>query len=58
MEFRDEDDDVESLLPFGAEHFMRRALEQAQQAASEDEVPVGAIISACAVGSARFSRWL
>jgi len=44
MEFRDEDDDAASLLPFGAEHFMRRALELAQQAASEDEVPVGAII--------------
>ena len=44
MKFRDEEDEAESLLPFGAEHFMRRALELAQQAASEDEVPVGAII--------------
>lgn len=31
-------------LPFGAEHFMRRAIELAQQASLEDEVPVGAII--------------
>jgi len=38
------DEDALSLLPFGAEHFMRRAIEMAQQAAAEDEVPVGAII--------------
>jgi len=38
------DEDALSLLPFGAEHFMRRAIEMAQQAGAEDEVPVGAII--------------
>lgn len=43
MEFRD-DDDAASLLLFGKEHFMRRAIELAQQAATENEVPVGAII--------------
>ncbi len=37
-------DDEEELLPFGAEHYMRQALDLAQQAATEDEVPVGAII--------------
>ena len=31
-------------LPFAAEHFMRQAIDLAQQAATEDEVPVGAII--------------
>lgn len=31
-------------LPFGAEHFMRQAIDLAQQAATEDEVPVGAIV--------------
>ncbi|MEQ1827664.1 MAG: tRNA adenosine(34) deaminase TadA [Pirellula sp.] len=41
MEF---DDDDSSLLLLGKEHFMRRAIELAQQAAAEDEVPVGAII--------------
>jgi tRNA(adenine34) deaminase len=44
MEFDDEDGDASSLLLFGAEHFMRRAIELAQHAATEDEVPVGAII--------------
>ncbi len=34
----------EDLLPFATEHFMRRAIELGQQAAIEDEVPVGAII--------------
>jgi tRNA(adenine34) deaminase len=34
----------DELLPMAAEHFMRRALELAQQAAYEDEVPVGAIV--------------
>lgn len=43
MEFDDEDD-ASSLLLVGKEHFMRRAIELAQQAASEDEVPVGAIV--------------
>ena len=38
------DDDEESLLLFGKEHFMRVAMELAQQAAEEDEVPVGAIV--------------
>jgi tRNA(adenine34) deaminase len=38
------DDDSSELMLFGAEHFMRRAIELAQQAATEDEVPVGAII--------------
>lgn len=44
MEFLEDDEGAGSLLPFGAEHFMRRAIELAQQAANEDEVPVGAII--------------
>ena len=43
MEFLDEDNDGASLLPFGVEHFMRRAIELAQQAATEDEVPVGVL---------------
>jgi tRNA(adenine34) deaminase len=38
------EDDESSLLLFGKEHFMRRAIELAQQAADEDEVPVGAIV--------------
>ncbi len=38
------EDDESSLLLFSAEHFMRRAIDLAQQAATEDEVPVGAII--------------
>ena len=38
------DHDGASLLLFGAEHFMRRAIELGQQAATEDEVPVGAVI--------------
>jgi tRNA(adenine34) deaminase len=37
------DDDPELLL-FDDEHWMGRALELAQQAAQEDEVPVGAVI--------------
>ncbi len=36
--------DLPEPLPFGAEHFMRRAMELAQQASYEDEVPVGAIV--------------
>ncbi len=32
------------MIPFSAEHFMRQAIDLAQQAATEDEVPVGAII--------------
>jgi tRNA(adenine34) deaminase len=39
-----EGDDGESWIPIGDEHWMRHALALAQQAASEDEVPVGAII--------------
>jgi tRNA(adenine34) deaminase len=39
-----EPDDESNLLLFSAEHFMRRAIELAQHAATEDEVPVGAII--------------
>jgi tRNA(adenine34) deaminase len=38
---RNDDDD---FMPLVAEHFMRRALELAQQAAYQDEVPVGALI--------------
>ena len=38
---RNSDDE---LLPFASDHFMRRAIELAQQAAIEDEVPVGALI--------------
>jgi tRNA(adenine34) deaminase len=44
VHFSEDEVDDSMLLPFGAEHFMRRAIELAQQAATEDEVPVGAII--------------
>jgi tRNA(adenine34) deaminase len=44
MHFDDPNDEEMSLLLFGKEHFMRRAIELAQQAAVEDEVPVGAIV--------------
>lgn len=44
MGFMETEDDDPSLLLFGKEHFMRRAMELAEQAANEDEVPVGAIV--------------
>lgn len=37
-------DDGDSWMPIGDEHWMRLALALAEQAAIEDEVPVGAII--------------
>jgi tRNA(adenine34) deaminase len=39
-----DDADPDAILIATDEHFMRRALELAQQAAIEDEVPVGAVI--------------
>ncbi|MFN6130969.1 MAG: tRNA adenosine(34) deaminase TadA [Planctomycetota bacterium] len=39
-----EEVDGDSWMPIGDEHWMRQALTLAQQAAIEDEVPVGAVI--------------
>ncbi|MEI8213252.1 MAG: tRNA adenosine(34) deaminase TadA [Planctomycetota bacterium] len=43
-DFEFDDEPLDNWMPIGPEHWMRQALVLAQQAAEEDEVPVGAII--------------
>jgi tRNA(adenine34) deaminase len=44
FEAENDDTSLESWMPISDEHWMRQALALAQQAAEEDEVPVGALV--------------